>query len=313
MAVMDDNNNFMRYVYRGEDDEVIPREATHITVGEDVTVILAYAFKEHPNIIEIIFHADVEKIERYAFAKCPNLRRVIMPGIKIAGYGAFAICPALADVECGKLEIIEKGAFGRCKSLRGINLSSARVIKEDAFFMCEALADATFSNKLEIIEGWAFLKCTSLERIAIPLKDHLIADDDVFQGCKQLKHVDLIEGELHETIAALHLDGWRDDMNEEIDSIKHILPDTRVGYFTDIINHGHAGEMVQEIRWWIRRVLGKIIHYQAKHQHILDEAANTLQISLPHDIVFNNILSFLALPSHTFEVEEYVYREMQEE
>ena len=58
------------------------------------------------------------------------------------------------------------------------------------------------------------------------------------------------------------------------------------------------------IRWWIREILGKINRYKAEHQRILDEAAITLQFALSRDIVMNNVLPFLALPSHTFEGED---------
>lgn len=56
-------NNIMRYTYRGEEDENIPDEATHITMGEDVTFVRAQAFERHPNIIEVVCHDNVEKIE----------------------------------------------------------------------------------------------------------------------------------------------------------------------------------------------------------------------------------------------------------
>ena len=58
------------------------------------------------------------------------------------------------------------------------------------------------------------------------------------------------------------------------------------------------------IRTWIRSVLDKILHYQAEHQRILDEAAAALELALPHDIAMNNVLSFLELPSHAFGVED---------
>ena len=41
-----------------------------------------------------------------------------------------------------------------------------------------------------------------------------------------MKHVDLVEGEVHETIAALQLKEYRNDMSEVIDSINQILPTT---------------------------------------------------------------------------------------
>ena len=113
-----------------------------------------------------------------------------------------------------------------------------------------------------------------------------------------MKHVDLVEGDLHETIAALQLEEWRNDMNEEIDSINQILPtvDAGGGY------GGGDGEKARAIRMWIRSVIGKIIHYQAEHQRLLDEqVATTLELALSQDIVMNNVLPFLELPSYTFE------------
>ena len=90
-------NNIVRYLYRGEESEIIPREATHITVAEDCTFVRARAFHRHPNIVEVICHARVKKIERSAFFECPNLRRVIMPGVKIVEEEAFFECRALTD------------------------------------------------------------------------------------------------------------------------------------------------------------------------------------------------------------------------
>eukprot|EP00984_Skeletonema_dohrnii_P036697 scaffold37966_cov461-Skeletonema_dohrnii-CCMP3373.AAC.1 len=70
----------------------------------------------------------------------------------------------------------------------------------------------------------AFVNCRSLERITIPLKDGMITHDNLFAGCKKLNHVDLVGGEVHETIAALLMEEWRNEMKEEIDSINQILP-----------------------------------------------------------------------------------------
>eukprot|EP00984_Skeletonema_dohrnii_P012493 scaffold5077_cov162-Skeletonema_dohrnii-CCMP3373.AAC.2 len=180
-----------------------------------------------------------------------------------------------------------------------INLPSARIVEWKAFSACFGLTDVKFGCKLERIERWAFFGCPSLERIIIPLKDGMITADDIFEGCANLKHVDLVEGALHETIAALQLEEWRNDMNEEIDSINQILPTVSAGGGYE----GDDGEKAQAIRTWIRSVLRKIVHYQAEHQHLLDEeVATTLQLALPRDIVMNNVLPFLELPSCTFEV-----------
>ncbi len=275
------DNNFMRYVYRGEEGEDIPHGAAHITVHEDCTFVRAEAFRRHRNIVEIICHENVEKIEREAFSYCTFLRRVIMPGVKIVEWGAFYSCPVLSDVECGELELVKEWAFRDCESLKSIDLPSARVVEDYAFGQCTALTDVKFSRKLERIEVMAFVHCTSLERITIPLKDGLFTADDIFVGCFNLNHVDLIEGaELHESIAALYLKEWRKDMRDKIDSINQILPNAPAGGGWDSDGNEDDGEKAQVIRTWIRSVIDKMNHYKAKHQRLLNEAATLLELSL---------------------------------
>ncbi|KAK1737793.1 leucine-rich repeat domain-containing protein [Skeletonema marinoi] len=281
-----EGDNITWYNYTGA--EVIPHDATHVTVS--ARVIPAEAFSRNRNIVEII-GPSVEKIEARAFNKCPSLRRVIMSGVEIVEQCAFTECVALTDVECDKLEIIRYAAFNGCTSLGSINLPSVRIVEGDTFNDCEALTDVNFGSKLERIEEMAFDDCPSLERITIPLKDGIITHDGIFQGCENLKHVDIVEEVvLHETIAALQLEEWRNDINEEIDSINQILPTTPAGRW------GHdVGDKARAIRTWIRLVLGKIVRYKAQHQHLLDEAATTLQLALPKDIVMKNVLPFLEL------------------
>eukprot|EP00985_Skeletonema_marinoi_P014758 scaffold7522_cov202-Skeletonema_marinoi.AAC.13 len=296
-----------RYNYTGADGQVIPRDATHIIVAKFVSVILPDAFSDNDNIEEVIFDENVEKVRRLAFAFCPSLRRVIMPGVEVVERCAFIECRALTDVECGKLEIIKFHAFNGCKSLRSIDLPSARIVEEKAFLFCRALTEAKFSSELERIEMGAFVNCYALERITIPLKDGIITRDDTFRGCENLRQVDLVEGPIHETIAALQLEEWRNDMYEEIDSINQILPNTPAGgrWDEDVGEFNHGGN-AQAIRTWIRSVIRKIIHYKVEHQRLLDEEiATTLQLVLPQDIVMNNVLPFVELPSYTFEVEDH--------
>ncbi|KAK1737814.1 hypothetical protein QTG54_011586 [Skeletonema marinoi] len=202
MAARGDNH--ITYTYRGGERHDIPHDATHIIIAKSVLVILAETFRRRPKIKEVEFHDKIEKVEEGAFAFCPSLIRVIMPGVKIVEGCAFYECDALTDVECGKLEIIKEQAFFRCRSLRSINLPSARIVEENAFTYCQALTDVKFGSKLDRIEWAAFTVCTALERITIPLKDGIIAAADIFIGCYNLKQVDLVEGPIHETIASCH-------------------------------------------------------------------------------------------------------------
>jgi hypothetical protein len=126
---------------------------------------------------------------------------------------------------------------------------------------------------------------------------------DVFTGCENLKHVDLVGGVL-ETIAALHLEDWRNDMNAAIDDINQILPKTYAGRweFAGRYDKGEKGRAVQR---WMRSVLHKLVDYKQQHRHILMAATATLVEELallPQDIVMKHVLPFLELPSYTLKL-----------
>eukprot|EP00985_Skeletonema_marinoi_P017481 scaffold9588_cov134-Skeletonema_marinoi.AAC.1 len=86
----------------------------------------------------------------------------------------------------------------------------------------------------------------------------MITDDNIFQGCKNLKQVDLVEGgRVHEIIAALLLEEWKIVMKDKIDSINQILPTAPAGSYDN--NHGDVGEKARAVQSWISSVLHKII------------------------------------------------------
>ena len=142
-----------------------------------------------------------------------------------------------------------------------------------------------------------------MERVIIPLKNGLMTHDNIFRGCENLKRIDLVEVEvLHETIAALHLEEWRNEMTAEVGSINQILPNTDAGYFDE--EEDVVGEKTIVIRDWISRVLRKIIRYKAQHRQLLKEVAVTLRYVVPNsDVFMKNVLPFLELPAHTFDGE----------
>ena len=273
-----EGNIIVRFLYTGTEGEIIPDEATHITVAESCTFVRARSFWGNRNIVEVICHDRVEKIEFFAFSGCRSLRRVIMPGVKIVGRCAFSDCGALTEMECDKVEIIGDQAFQVCQSLRAINLPSSRIVEGFSFQHCYVLTDVKFGSNLERIDELAFNECCSLDRIAIPLKDGLIIADDTFQACENLKFVDLVEGEVHAIIASFNMEEWRNDVNKEIGSINQILPNARAGYWDEW--NDDDGEKAIEIRRWIRSVLGKIDHYKAEHQRVLNETTTLLELAI---------------------------------
>ena len=290
------------YVFTGRAGERIPDHITHVLIAKALKFVPANAFYEHPNIEEVICHDGVLKVEHHAFFLCRSLRRIIMPGVKdIEGY-AFYECDAITHIECGKLETIGDRAFVGCKSLRSINLPSIKIVETYAFGACINLINVMFGKDLESIRLGAFYDCTSLERITLPLKNGMMTDDDrIFQGCVKLNRIDLVEVEvLHETVSALLNEEWKNDMNEEIDSINRILLNTHSGSS----RYSDVGGKAREIQVWIASVLRKIIRYKAEHRRRLNEATTTLETALPNDIVLKNVLPFLELPSYTFDGED---------
>jgi hypothetical protein len=235
----------------------------------------------------------VDTIEGEAFEECPSLKRVKMPGVKVVEADAFFGCRALTDVDCDKLETIGVRAFFCCTSLWSMNLPSVKIVEQTAFLGCTNLVDLTFGDKLESIGEIALCECYALKRISIPLKDGMITHDDVFQGCRSLVSVDLV-GDLHQTIAALHLQKWRDEMSEEIKSINQILPNTDAGTslfrivpntaLTSLVWFDDGGTVrgakTRVIPLWIRSVLRNMEKYKVEHHTLLKEAATTLELAL---------------------------------
>ena len=77
-------------------------------------------------------------------------------------------------------------------------MPTIRDIEDFAFDSCDQLTDVEMPEVERIGDG-AFQSCTLLRRIAIPLKDGIFQDDDVFDYCENLSTVDIVGG-IHKTI-----------------------------------------------------------------------------------------------------------------
>jgi len=153
----------------GQVPEHLREFITHARIDESVTVIDIMAFDGCPRLLHVDFHDGVEIVRRWAFLKCPSLMGAKMPGVKIIGRQAFGDCFQLTDVEFGnKLETIEEFAFYNCHSLKNIVMPSILRIDAGAFGKCFSLVDRAFSL------------CSSLRRIALPLKASMFTFDDEY-------------------------------------------------------------------------------------------------------------------------------------
>ena len=105
-------------------------------------------------------------------------------------------------------------------------MPSARNIGQWTFSNCNQLTDLELPEGLETLLNGEFNNCLRLQRIALPLKDDMI-DSSVFFNCPVLVTVDLAGG-IHDTVASLHLESWRNEMKGEINVINEVLPNTDI-------------------------------------------------------------------------------------
>ena len=196
-------------------------------------------------VTHVRIHESVKIITRYAFRYCRNLVSIEMHD---------------------GVEIIEIHAFNQCTSLRSINLPGVRVIEKRAFEGCDQLTEVELSEFLETIGGRAFQYCPRLRRIAMPLKDKLLRNI-VFYECYNLSKVDIVGG-IHKTVSSLLLETWRNEMNNEIDSINRDLPSTS------------TNDKTRAIRQWTERVTQRIEHYKSEHYTLLKENMTQLELAL---------------------------------
>jgi hypothetical protein len=100
------------------------------------------------------------------------------------------------------------------------------------------------------------------------LKDNLIIANNAFIVCFNLSRIDALDGGIHKTISSLHLESWRNEIKDEIDSINQTLPNTG------------ATEKAEAIQQWITRVLSRMEHYKTEHQTLVKEAMVSLELAL---------------------------------
>ena len=254
------------FVYIGGEQQV-PERVRRARIHKSVKIVRARAFYNRQNLIYVEFHDEIEIIEEEAFYNCQCLRGPIkLLGVRIIKEKAFYNCGCRTGVEFGdKLETIEELAFHFCASLENIKMTSVRTIGEGAFYYCWYLSDVECGEALRTLQGNAFYGCQKLKRIALPLKGDIV-EDCVFDGCSKLERVDLVGG-IHKTVASLHMENWRNEMNIEINRINQVLPTIREG-------------KTAAIQLWMRTVSNRLDHYKGEHLNMLKEATTLLELVL---------------------------------
>ena len=142
----------------------------------------------------------VTTIERYAFRKCVNLKRVELADTIISiATGAFADCTVLSDINMPKsLKDIGEIAFRNTaitsveipKSLETAHVlfDNGRDCSDGPFENCEKLKIVTFEKGTTHIAKFLFAGCTGIESIQIPQTVVMIKQGG-FKNCVNLQNI----------------------------------------------------------------------------------------------------------------------------
>ena len=95
------------FLYTQEEIKKFHVMSKRVRIAENVDTIPAWTFSQCEQLIEVVGHNKIKKIEERAFSNCTSLRRVTkMRGVIEIEVGAFFSCTALSELVFDKLEII---------------------------------------------------------------------------------------------------------------------------------------------------------------------------------------------------------------
>jgi hypothetical protein len=101
-ALLNNGDDGDIFIYTGGEQEV-PRDVRRANIDESVDTVLARAFQNCEQLIEVVGHDKLKKIEEDAFNNCPSLLWMSnMNGVIEIEDHAFHNCTALSDVEFDK-------------------------------------------------------------------------------------------------------------------------------------------------------------------------------------------------------------------
>lgn len=188
---------------------------TNLSIGDNVTVIPAYAFKNIQGLTSVDIPNSVNAIGDEAFSNCNYLKSVFLPNsVTELGKGVFSSCWRLTNLEIpNSLKKIDVLTFYDCSSLPSIEIpETVTEIGVMAFCGCKSISSITIPNSVRSIGYQAFAACQNLTTVifnaenceacglpnfpAFPNFDTLIIGDKVsiipefaFSECRGFKSV----------------------------------------------------------------------------------------------------------------------------
>ena len=190
--------------------------------GKPVTKISDGMFENDTNITTITLSSNITYIGNNAFKNCPNLKQIIFKSASTystasadAHSGSYAITTLAVAISKkdpnNNIAFIGESAFYNCVALESIDVSRATTIGKNAFYGCSKLesvslndnliklSDSTFNGCLKLnnlqlpsalteIGANCFVNCQALENIAIPATT-ITVGANILNGCTGLKKI----------------------------------------------------------------------------------------------------------------------------
>ena len=145
-----------------------------VSIGNSVTFIGEYAFRNCSNISRIFLPNSVISIGKNAFSNCVGLTDLTLSNsITVIGAGAFYKCTGLADIVIpNSVTTIGKNAFRECSNITNLNIGNGvTTINDSAFDSCSSLTEITLPESLTSIGSYVFYGCTSIQSLSVSARN----------------------------------------------------------------------------------------------------------------------------------------------
>lgn len=162
-----------------------------IVIGDGVTSIGPYAFRQCFKLERVVVPESVTSIGNHAFIDCWKMTEISIPDtVTSIGDSAFLGCEALAEITIPNgITIIENKAFASCSGATSITIpNGVTSIGESAFSGCDSVTSITIPDSVTSIGANAFDSCSSLTHIDIPTSVTSIGNA-AFAHCNSLTNI----------------------------------------------------------------------------------------------------------------------------
>lgn len=143
-------------------------EIKSVSIEDGITTIGSYSFHKITDLISVSIADTVEKIEKFAFAGCKNLKQHIACNATVIGVNAFNGSGITGiSFATGTTRLYEL-SLSFCDKLTTITIPSGVTHIENQFaYWCTALTTVVLPDSIQTIGNSAFGICTGLKTVTI--------------------------------------------------------------------------------------------------------------------------------------------------